>query len=241
MAAVLILEQGSNSRGDGTSIAVLRDKLGLPQPEPIEPAGMDVARLPLVRVPRLNMESVIGRRFGAALSPQRAGGGTAATVKLAREAVSRPSLAERIPPADAYRRMIAAEDDDAQALALIQEARERSDAAGESTAPWDLAELELHIASGNGPAAQAMLARIEQLHMDDPQVAAAVYQLLYEPGVIRPEDMAAAQQMASEPRAGDGRAARLRVREARFGRRTAIGRRPGRSRLFGRRRSRRAR
>ena len=38
MAAVLILEQGSNTRGDGTSIAVLRDKLGLPQPEPIEAA-----------------------------------------------------------------------------------------------------------------------------------------------------------------------------------------------------------
>ena len=120
-------------------------------------------------------------------------------------------MAKRIPPADAYRRLIAAEDDDAQALALIQEARDRSDAADESTAPWDLAELELHIASGNGQAAQAMLARIEQLHMDDPQVASAVYQLLYEAGVIRPEDLAAAQQMASEPvpaMAGGGAASR---------------------------------
>ena len=41
---------------------------------------------------------------------------------------------QRIPPADAYRRLIAAEDDDDRALALIHEARERSEAAGESTA-----------------------------------------------------------------------------------------------------------
>jgi hypothetical protein len=198
MAAVLILEQGGNNRGDGTSIAVLRDKLGLPQPEVIEPAGSDVARLPMVRVQRLNLDSVSDDDFMQLYRRSVLVAARAATVKLAREAVSRPSLAQRIPPADAYRRMIAAEDDDERALALIQEARDRSDRAGESTAPWDLAELELHIASGNGKAAQAMLARIEQLHMDDPQVAAAVYQLLYEAGVIRPEDMAAAQAAASE-------------------------------------------
>jgi hypothetical protein len=199
MAAVLILEQGSNSRGDGTSIAVLRDKLGLPQPATIEAAGMDVARLPMVRVPRLTLEPVSDEDLVQLYRRSVLVAARPATVKLAREVVSRPSMAKRIPPADAYRRLIAAEDDDAQALALIQEARDRSDAADESTAPWDLAELELHIASGNGQAAQAMLARIEQLHMDDPQVASAVYQLLYEAGVIRPEDLAAAQQMASEP------------------------------------------
>ena len=198
MSAVLILEQGSNNRGDGTSIAVLRDKLGLPQPDVIEPAGLDVARLPMVRVQRLNLDSVSDDDFVQLYRRSVLVAARGATVKLAREAVSRPSLAQRIPPADAYRRMIAAEDDDERALALIQEARDRSDSAGESTAPWDLAELELHIASGNGKAAQVMLARIEQLHMDDPQVAAAVYQLLYEAGVIRPEDMAAAQVAASE-------------------------------------------
>jgi hypothetical protein len=199
MAAVLILEQGSNNRGDGTSIAVLRDKLGLPQPAPIEPRGVDVAHLPMVRVPRLNLESVADEDLVQLYRRSVLTAARAATAKLAREAVSRPLLAKRIPPADAYRRLIAAEDDDMQALALIQEARQRSEAADESTASWDLAELELHIASGNGQAAQTMLARIERLHMDDPQVASAVYQLLYEAGVIRPEDVAATRTAASEP------------------------------------------
>jgi tetratricopeptide (TPR) repeat protein len=199
MAAVLILEQGSNNRGDGTSIAVLRDKLGLPQPESIEPQGMDVAHVPMVRVPRLKLEVVSDEELVQLYRRSVLVAARAATVKLAREALSRPSMAEQIPPADAYRRLIAAEDDDARALALIEEARERFEAAGESTAPWDLAELELHISNGNGEQAQAMLARIEQRHMDDPQVASAVYQLLYEAGVIRPEDMAAARGAADEP------------------------------------------
>lgn len=198
MAAVLILEQGGNNSGDGTSIAVLRDKLGLPQPEPIDPAGRDVAGLPLVRVPRLKINEVPDDQIVQLYRRAVLVAARPALAPLAGEAVARPSLAERIPPADAYRRLIAMEDDEARALTLIQEARERSQAAGESTAAWDLAELELHIDRGNAEQAQAALARIEQQHLDDPQVAAAVYRLLYETGVISPEQLAP-QAAVDEP------------------------------------------
>jgi hypothetical protein len=192
-AALLILEQGSNNRGDETSIAVLRDKLGLSLPEPINASGQSVAVLPLVRVPRLIMETVSDDDLVQLYRRSILVAARAATTILAQEAVRRPSVATSIPPADAYRRLIAAEDDDERALALIHEARQRSEATGESTAAWDLAELELHIESGNPEQAQAMLARIEQMHLDDPQVAAAVYRLLYETGVISPEQMAGHQ------------------------------------------------
>jgi hypothetical protein len=189
MAAVLILEQGSNNRGDGTSIAVLRDKLGLAEPEPIDASGGSVGGLPLARVPRLKMQTVSDDDLVQLYRRSILVGGRAATTVVAREAANRPTIAERIPPADAFRRLIAAEDDSARALALIAEARQRSESAGESTATWDLAELELHIENGNPEQAQAMLARIEQKHLDDPHVAAAVYRLLYETGVISPEEV----------------------------------------------------
>ncbi len=148
-AAILILEQGSNNGGDAASIAVLRDKLGLPQPEPIDATGQSVAALPLVRVPRLIMETVSDDDLVQLYRRSILIAARAATAIAAREAVNRPSVADRIPPEDAYRRLITAEDDDERALALIQEARERSEAVGESTATWDLLELELHIESGN--------------------------------------------------------------------------------------------
>jgi hypothetical protein len=107
-------------------------------------------------------------------------------------------MAEKIPATEAYRRLIAAEDDDERALELIDEARRHAEAGGESTAQWDLAELELHIDHGDGERAQAMLAKIEQKHLDDPQVAAAVYRLLYETGVISPEEMMGQPQHAHQ-------------------------------------------
>jgi tetratricopeptide (TPR) repeat protein len=189
MAAVLVLEQGSNNRGDAASVAVLRDKLGLPQPEPIDGAAESVAALPLVRVSRLGMESVTDDDLVQLYRRSILLAARSATTLVAQEAVRRPSVATYIPPAEAYRRLIAAEDDDQRALALIDEARQHAESAGESTAKWDLAELELHIDSGNGERAQAMFATIEQKHLDDPQVAAAVYRLLYETGVISPDEL----------------------------------------------------
>ena len=191
MAAVLILEQGGNNARDEEAFAELRRDLNLPAPEPIElAAGDEPSQLPLVRVPRLDLREVADEDIVALYRRSLLVGASAATVAVAREAVNRPSLAKRIPVEDAYRRMIAAEVDLDRALALLNEARDRSKAAGESTAPWDLAELELHISTGNIEQARTTLELIEREHLDDPQVAAQLYQLLYAAGVVSPGDMA---------------------------------------------------
>jgi hypothetical protein len=212
MANVLILEQGGNSDRDADSIAELRRELKLPQPETIEPGGQPMSGLPLVRVSRLNVAAVSDDDLVMLYRRSILVGAQAATLRLAREAVTRPSLADRIPPADAYQRMIAAERDPDRALVLIHAAREHSQAAGQSTATWDLAELELHITTGAVDEAKDLLGRIERDHRDDPQVTAALYQLLYETGVIAddqpahahahtPEMAPAAAATAAEPAA----------------------------------------
>jgi hypothetical protein len=188
-ASVLVLEQGSNSDRDADSVAELRRNLGLPEPESINAAGQAVNGLPLVRVPRLAMESVSDDDLSILYRRAILVGAQAAILRIAREAVRRPSIADKIPPADAYQRMIAAERDPKRALAIIQEAREKTRSTGQSTAAWDLAELELHIASNNVEEARTLLAQIERDHRDDPQVAAALYQLLYEAGVIPDQAM----------------------------------------------------
>lgn len=198
LASVLILEQGGNTDRDKESIAELRQQLGLPQPETIEPGDASISGLPLARVPRLNMSAVSDDDLALLYRRAIVVGAQAALVQLAREAVRRPSVADRIPPADAYQRLIAAEHDPEQARGVIQEARSYSRSAGLSTAPWDLAELELHITSGNVEEAKDLLARIEREHRDDPQVAAALYQLLYETGVIPDEAVMAARHQAHQ-------------------------------------------
>jgi tetratricopeptide (TPR) repeat protein len=208
MASVLILEQGGNLDRDAESIAELRRELNLPQPETIVPNGQPMSGLPLARIALLKVEDVSDEDLVMLYRRSILVGAQAATLRLAREAVVRPSLADRIPPADAYQRMIASERDPDKALVLINSAREHSKSIGQSTASWDLAELELHITTGNVDDAKSMLAQIEREHRDDPQVAAALYQLLYETGVITdeqpahmPREMApaAAAATAAEP------------------------------------------
>src|SRR4029078_652531 len=58
LANLLILEQGGNSNGDLDSIAELRRNLNLPQPGAIVPEGYAISGVPLVRIPRLKIESV---------------------------------------------------------------------------------------------------------------------------------------------------------------------------------------
>jgi hypothetical protein len=192
MAAVLILEQGSNNDRDADSIAELRRELNLPQPGTIAPDGEPVGGLPLVRVPRLKLSAVSDADLVLLYRRAIMVGAQAAILALAQEAVRRPSVAQLIPPADAYQRMLAVERDPQRALALVDAARELAKQAGQSTASWDLAELELHITSGNAEQAKELLTRIEREHRNDPQVAAALYQLLYETGVI-------SDQMAAQP------------------------------------------
>jgi hypothetical protein len=184
LAAILILEQGSNSDRDAETITELRNNLGLPQPEPLPPSSQPALTLPLARIARLKIEDVSDDDLVTLYHRAVMAGAGAAMAILAREAVRRPTLAQRIPPSDAYRRLVAGERDPDRAIALIAEARAHSKSVGESTAPWDLAELELHITSGNPEQAKTALTRIEAEHRDNPDVAAALYRLLYETGVI---------------------------------------------------------
>lgn len=205
LAAILILEQGSNTDRDTESVAALRTSLGLPQPDPIQADAQPAVGLPLVRVARLDVSSLadddVVLLFHRAIST----GAGAATAILAREAIRRPFLAEQIPPSDAYRRLLSVERDPGRALTLVEEARSHSKSAGESTAPWDLAELELHITSGNPEEAKSSLARIEAEHHNDPDVAAALYRLLYETGIIS-ESMHAQPPLENELPAAIGAA-----------------------------------
>lgn len=199
LAALLILEQGSNTDRDTPTIAELRSNLGLPQPEAVVAGSQPAISLPMVRIGRLQVENVSDDDLVTLYHRAVMAGAGAATAMLAREAVRRPSLATRIPPSDAYRRLIAVEHDSARALELINAAREHGKSSGESTAPWDLAELELHITSGNPEEARQALTRIEAEHRNDPNVVAALYRLLYETGVIPPEALHAhAQQPAMQ-------------------------------------------
>jgi hypothetical protein len=192
-ALVLILEQGSNNYEQSDAIAELRQELGLPQPEPIAAADVDVPLLPLARAGRLDFSAVEDDDLVQFYRRAMIANATVAIQSACRESIRRPSLGNKLPRAEAYRRLIGFESDSTKALQLLGEARQVATDAGESTAEWDVMELEIHISDADVEQVRRVLGEIDQRHRDNPDVAAAVYRLLYEAGIIQPDDLAGPQ------------------------------------------------
>ncbi len=198
MALVLVLELGTHNQAQTETFATMRHDLGLPQPEPIESLP-EQERFPVSRVHRLAVENLSDDALVLLYRRSVIASAGAAIHLLAREAIARPAVYEAIPPATAYRQLIALEEEPSKVLDWIDKARRLSEETGEATVEWDLAELELHISEGAADEAKAMLVQIEEKHRNTPGVMTAVYQLLHEMGLIPPEIMAGIASASADP------------------------------------------
>ncbi len=178
-AAVALLEQGTSNHKYAETFTELRKQLGLPTIDTIDPAGADLEQLPLSRVSRLDLAKVSDEDLASLYRRATIAGAPAAVSHVARAIVQRPSAHAYVPLREAYQRLIAMEDDTPAALALVAEARQATDAAGESNAVWDLMELELHVVEGASEEANALLQHLRAEHLEEPGVAEQLYQLLY--------------------------------------------------------------
>ncbi|MBI2824102.1 MAG: hypothetical protein HYX69_05335 [Planctomycetia bacterium] len=208
LAAILALELAFQEPSASGVFHELRGELGLPQPPEIDPTGLDVNLVPLARLHRLDLgklddSSLVLVYRRAVLTRARA-----AARKCALAMVSRESLKPKLSVAQLYGMLADMEDDTSQAIKYVNLARQAAEAAGESTANWDLQELALRLDRGEPSEFGQLLAHIQMEHIREPGVARALTQLLVEAGLITPDGRpavplesaaAAAQGAAPEP------------------------------------------
>jgi hypothetical protein len=103
---------------------------------------------------------------------------------VAREGLRRDDFDTLLPRAKLYEQLFSLEEDSDAAIAVLDEARDWAESRGESTGPWDLVELQLHIAENNSEGANRTLAHLRDEHMNEPEIAQQIYQLLYMIGAI---------------------------------------------------------
>lgn len=190
-AALLRLEQGGRNYQHPDELNGVRDRFGLPELGPIDPEGVFLEQLPVGRVPRLELDklsddALVELYQRAALLDARA-----ALSVLTRAILDRPTAAEKIDAGRAFYQLISQEEDVEAALSLLATAREWSEAAGQSTAEWDLLELELHIVEGVPEEANRVLSHLREHHLQEPGVAEQLYQIMYALGAT-PESLGAA-------------------------------------------------
>jgi hypothetical protein len=141
-ASVLLVEQAIADLEEQSLLDELREKLKLPARSTIDVAGMNIQRIPLVRVPRLDVTSMPDDRLAQLLDRSVMSGAIAAILTVATELVNRETVSEDVDQAVAYRQLIRATTDPRNSLQWVGRARAWSRQRGDSEAEWAVRELE---------------------------------------------------------------------------------------------------
>jgi hypothetical protein len=187
LAAILLLEVSDSDPATTSAYDELRSKLGLPTPEPIDPAGVDVRTLPLTRYARLVVEKLSDEQLSEVFQRVLSTGHQPAIKQLATEVTRRtsPGLADY--KLAAYRSLIHLEEDTDKALELIETARKLAEQARHSTAPWDIEELNVRIQRQEGQRVAELIAHLRDQHGREPGVAEALMSIFMRLGMVGPD------------------------------------------------------
>jgi tetratricopeptide (TPR) repeat protein len=187
LGAILLLEVSDSEPSMAGVYDELRRKLGLPLPEPFDPAGLDLRRVPLVRLARVEAEKLTDEQIKDAFHRLVGAGYQQAVKRVAQELTRRtsPELLEY--KLAAYSSLVQGEEDTDQALALIETARKTAEQAHRSTARWDLEELNVCIQRQEGQRVAALITHLRDEHGREPGVAEALSQVFMQLGMIGPD------------------------------------------------------
>lgn len=186
LASALIIEQAAVEPSEIELFNDLRQKLGLPAHETIDPATVDITQVSMVRVPHLDLPKLSDAQLVKLLERSSMHGGNLAILAVASELVSRSKHDADTDLAGAFRQLIRLEPDLAKAQNWVAKAHEWSKSNNQSVAEWALMDLELAIQRGDSARAQSVLDEIRTHHINEPGVAEATYRLLYAAGLISP-------------------------------------------------------
>ena len=144
LAAIWLLELSDADSGPET-YNQLRRKLNVPELTELDPAGLDINRLPLSRVARLKPEALSDEQLKHAFNRAVVTSFTLALKRLAPEVIKRPNMSAVEYKLSAYRVMVRMATNSAESMRLIEEARRLAEENKQSSAAWDLMELAFRI------------------------------------------------------------------------------------------------
>lgn len=201
LALVSLLDRVILQNGVRFDVERLRERFGLPTPEPIDPDQKPVTQVPLVRLARVMVEKLSDEHLLTGFHRALAFGARHAVKEFAHEVVNRPSLNGDEEQQHALMVLARSEENWDQAYQYLDRGRQASKASGKSCAPWDLLELPARLQRGEGELAVQLIEHLQRDHGKEPGVGNALVDLLMRFGVLRP-DGTAALPMAHEPEPG---------------------------------------
>jgi hypothetical protein len=187
LAAILVMDYWSGQLPGEVDFNALRSQLGLPIQEPIDSQKKPVAELPVVRLGRLNPETLSDQDLLLAYYRSTAFAIRPVLRKFAKAILDRPSLADSEERLHAYATLARNEEDLSRALDYVDQGRRAAEAKKESSATWDLMELSLRFAAQDGKESMRLIQHLHDKHIEEPGVGETLTRMLVEVGLLRPD------------------------------------------------------
>jgi hypothetical protein len=165
----------------------LREKLGLPLLEMLDPAKVNVAQLPLVRLARLPVDRLSDDQLKIAYDRAESHGIAYASYALGIEILQRKELCDKLPSeqkAELCARLAQTSLQPEECLELIHKAREIAEAEGVSPAPYLLQEMPLQLQMNNPKGCVDLIDRIYAQHINEPGIHEALVKVLIQIGIL---------------------------------------------------------
>jgi hypothetical protein len=203
LAAILNLELAAQGQLYQLDFNRLRRELGLNEAGTIELGSQPLEEAPLARLARLNMTALSDDQV-AVLVRMSVSRGAVQAIRLAcQELVRRPEDKEGISKAAAYGQLAALTSNATEAIAYLEQARQAAEAAGQSTARWDLQEVQYRLQKNEPDQVMRIIDHVAREHSNEPGVAQALMGMMVQLGLVRPDGTMV------RPSAGEGAAAGL--------------------------------
>lgn len=199
-ALMIQLESSADQQTtDDDLTSELREKLGLPQPESVDPTTLSDRLLSPIRQKYLIVEKLTDEQLVALQSEAMTIGNMVVLRKILPVILSRPSTAELIPH-DLCHSVMAQLVEDDESFRHLEMARKIAKENGREYGVYLVQELEISILRGKRTRIQPLLREIETKHLREPNVEYQLVRVLQRFGLIGPDGrMPAAPAAAPEP------------------------------------------
>lgn len=184
LAAILNLEIWADRQPFEFDFNTLRQKLGLPEAQPIDPNDVDVRALSPTQLLRLQLDklSTEDLKFIFEVVSVRPNGSLLHSI--CQEILSRDGIESEIDLVEVHERLADLSTDSDKQLEHLGKARDLSVSKGESPASWLVAELDIRIQRGEADVAKRLIAEIQSRYMREPGVGQMLAQVLSKYGLM---------------------------------------------------------
>lgn len=187
LLAAIFQMQEQNSGKAKFDFNRLREQLGLPALSAIDPTGVDMMKLPIWRVSRLEIEKLSDEQLLTVFQRSVFYMAGDSVEPLGEALLARPTTHDTLDPHELMELLVRFATTPEKAVKYAVQAQQMEKEHGHSPARFMLMELQARLMMGDGANAKRLIDTLSTVYRNEPGVSQALMQMLVQMGIISPD------------------------------------------------------